>query len=139
MAAVGGWASLKSEAKTLEAYCEMRLHNSPATSSMPSDVESGDPGAVRLREIEDSLGKLTSVIERLGAAATASASSANAAVAQVSFISFFLLSLSLLSHFIFFAITQYTFLDYSHFPQSLPVRFQFPMSLSLLFSISAKS
>lgn len=83
-AAVGGWASLKSEAKTLEAYCEMRLNNSAAaTSSMPSDVESGDPGAVRLREIEDSLSKLTSVIERLGAAATASASSANAAVAQV--------------------------------------------------------
>ena len=82
-AAVGGWASLKSEAKTLEAYCEMRLNNSAATSSLPSDVESGDPGAVRLREIEDSLSKLTSVIERLGAAAMASASSANAAVAQV--------------------------------------------------------
>ncbi len=99
-AAVGGWASLKSEAKTLEAYCEMRLNNSAATSSLPSDVESGDPGAVRLREIDDSLSKLTSVIERLGAAATASASSANAAVAQVRvFVSYDMLVFQLLTSF----------------------------------------
>jgi len=85
MAAVGAWASLKSEAKTLETYVEMRLHShpTPAASSVPGDVEAGDPGAVRLREIEDSLGKLASVVERLGAAATASASAANTAVAQV--------------------------------------------------------
>lgn len=93
MSSLGGWSSLKSEATTLESYIEKRLHNN-TTSAIPSsstlsDVESGldqqSPAAVRLNEIEESLTKLTSVIERLGAAATASTLSANAAIAQVSY------------------------------------------------------
>jgi hypothetical protein len=77
------WASLKSEAKTLEQYVERRLHSSAGAAAAGGDVEAGDPALVRLREIDDSLGKLASVVERLGAAAAASASAANAAVAQV--------------------------------------------------------
>ena len=84
MAALAAWSSLKTEAKTLEQYVEMRLHGNIPTSATPVDVESGDPAAVRLREIEDALGKLASVVERLGSAATASASAANLAVGQVS-------------------------------------------------------
>jgi len=90
------WASLKREASTLEAYIEKRLHDrelsgggsssavAPATSL--DHLESGTgmayPGVTRLREIDESLGQLTTVVERLGSMASAAASSSNLAVAQ---------------------------------------------------------
>ena len=88
------WASLKREASTLETYVEQRLQaREPpappapgAAGGAPGDVEQGaaaDPRLVRLREIEESLGKLAAVVERLSALATASGSSPNLSIAQV--------------------------------------------------------
>lgn len=89
------WASLKREATTLEAYIEKRLHdregggvsgNAVPPPTTLDHLESGTgmahPGVVRLREIDESLGQLTTVVERLGSMATAAASSSNLAVAQ---------------------------------------------------------
>ncbi len=77
----------------METYVEQRLQSKePAAPAAPgigapaADVESGasaDPRLVRLREIDESLGKLAGVIDRLGALATASGSSANLSIAQV--------------------------------------------------------
>lgn len=89
------WASLKREASTLETYVEQRLQSREppapaATAAAPGgaapDVEQGaaaDPRLVRLREIEESLGKLSGVVERLSSLATASGSSPNLSIAQV--------------------------------------------------------
>ncbi len=94
------WASLKREASTLETYVEQRLQSreppapaaagaasaSAASAAAPSDIEQGapaDPRLTRLREIEESLGKLSGVVERLSSLATASGSSPNLSIAQV--------------------------------------------------------
>lgn len=84
------WPGLKSEAKTLELYIDRRLHSSagaqaPAASGAGTDLESGqpsDPHVVRLREIEESLGKFSDVVDKLVSAAAKSGSAANVAVAQ---------------------------------------------------------
>jgi len=85
------WSSLKREATTLENYIETRLHKQemkvvPPPSTM-EHMESGSasvhPGLVRLHEIDESLGKLSGVVERLGAMASTAGSSVNAANAAV--------------------------------------------------------
>lgn len=81
MSSSAEWLSIKGEARTLEQYIEHRLHEVPP--APPSDVEAGDPGLVRLKEIEDSLKLLQIAVERLGGTAVASELPANAAVAQV--------------------------------------------------------
>ena len=86
------WSTLKREASTLESYVEQRLQSreppAPAAGGgAPLDVEhggaAGDARLVRLTEIDESLGKLAGVVDRLGALATASASAANLVIAQV--------------------------------------------------------
>ncbi len=78
------WASLKREASTLESYVEQRLQ-SREPSALQGDLEQGggDPRLVRLGEIDESLGKLSAVIERLSVLATASGATQNLSIAQV--------------------------------------------------------
>ena len=92
MDTMDNWVSLKREATTLEQYVERRLHtrepaSSAAPAPTPADAELGaaaaSPQLVRLREIDESLGRLSGVVERLGTIASGSGSAANQAVAQV--------------------------------------------------------
>ena len=98
MLTMENWASLKREATTLEQYVEKRLHSreppppssssSSTTTALPAgDAELGaasaNPQLVRLREIDESLGRLSGVVERLSAVATSSGNAANQAVANV--------------------------------------------------------
>jgi hypothetical protein len=92
MLTMENWASLKREATTLEQYVEKRLHSreppaAPVAAALAGDAELGaaaaNPQLVRLREIDESLGRLSGVVERLSVVATSSGNAANQAVANV--------------------------------------------------------